>query len=154
MGATAIPAGPSPTARSRVDLLDIRDAPLSVEEVLRAVSAPSAGGLAMFVGAVRDEDGGRQVRSLRYSAHPSALSVLADVAQRVRSGYPVVRLAAVHRVGDLAVGDLAVVVAVACPHRGEAFEACRELIDTLKRQVPIWKNQLFTDGTQEWVGSP
>jgi molybdopterin synthase catalytic subunit len=63
-------------------------------------------------------------------------------------------VAAVHRVGDLAVGDLAVVVGVSCPHRGAAFEACRELIDELKSRVPIWKHQVFADGAQEWVGLP
>jgi molybdopterin synthase catalytic subunit len=66
----------------------------------------------------------------------------------------VLGIAVVHRTGDLAIGDLAVVAAVACPHRGEAFDACRELIDVLKASVPIWKHQLFTDGTSEWVGTP
>ena len=68
--------------------------------------------------------------------------------------FPIRALAAVHRVGDLAVGDIAVVVAASAPHRGEAFDACRRLIDELKKRVPIWKHQLFDDGTEEWVGSP
>ena len=79
---------------------------------------------------------------------------MCEVAQRVAERYDVVGLAAVHRVGDLAVGDLAVVVAVARPHRGEAFDACRELIDELKATVPIWKHQMFRDGSEEWVGTP
>ena len=75
------------------------------------------------------------------------------VAEKVVADYPVRALAAVHRVGELAVGDIAVVVAVSCPHRGEAFEACRKLIDDLKHEVPIWKHQKFSDGTEEWVGA-
>jgi molybdopterin synthase catalytic subunit len=75
------------------------------------------------------------------------------VAEAIAEKFPVTGVAAVHRVGDLAIGDLAVVVAVACPHRAEAFDACRALIDELKATVPIWKHQRFADGTTEWVGS-
>ncbi len=137
-----------------IRLVDLRDTALSVEEVRRAVADPSAGGEAVFVGAVRDHDNGRSVGRLSYSAHPSALDRLWEVAERVVATYPVVGLAAVHRVGDLDVGDLAVVVAVSCAHRGDAFEACRALIDDLKSTVPIWKHQHFRDGTEEWVGTP
>ena len=137
-----------------VRLLDVRDTPLSVDEVFAAVQHPGAGGVALFVGTVREQDGGRAVSDLGYSAHPSALDELRAVAQQVVARHPVLAIAAVHRVGDLAVGDLAVVVGVACPHRGEAFMACRELIDELKSRVPIWKHQTFADGEQEWVGLP
>jgi molybdopterin synthase catalytic subunit len=137
-----------------IRLVDIRDHPLSVDEVRAAVADPAAGGEALFVGAVRDHDGDRSVDRLGYSAHPTALDQMWQVAQRVAEGYPVVGLAAVHRVGDLEVGDLAVVVAVSCAHRGQAFDACRELIDDLKSTVPIWKHQIFRDGTEEWVGTP
>jgi len=137
-----------------IRLLGIRDAPLSVDEVLAAVSDPAAGGVAIFVGTVRSEDGGRGVTELGYSAHPSALAELRLVAEQVAAEHPVRSLAAVHRVGDLAVGDLAVVVAVACAHRGEALTACRALIDELKSRVPIWKHQSFEDGADEWVGLP
>nr|WP_267887424.1 molybdenum cofactor biosynthesis protein MoaE [Streptomyces viridochromogenes] len=75
------------------------------------------------------------------------------VATDLRANHPVRALAAVHRVGELTVGDMAVVVAVACPHRGDAFAACRQLIDDLKREAPIWKHQKFSDGTEEWVGA-
>lgn len=135
-------------------LLDVRDTPLSVDEVLRAVADPAAGGTAVFVGTVRGEDGGRAVTDLGYSAHPSALDELRTVADEVAAAHDVVAVAAVHRVGDLAVGDLAVVVAVSCAHRGEAFVACRALIDELKSRVPIWKHQVFADGDEEWVGLP
>ncbi|MDQ1684535.1 MAG: molybdopterin synthase catalytic subunit [Frankiaceae bacterium] len=137
-----------------VRLVAIRETPLSVDEVLSAVMDPAAGGLVVFVGTVRDVDGGRAVGGLGYSAHPAAEDSLRAVAESVAQRFPAVALAAVHRVGDLAVGDLAVVVAAACPHRGEAFDAARALIDELKQTVPIWKHQLFADGTDEWVGSP
>jgi len=133
-------------------LLDLCDGPLSVDEVLAAVADPAAGGTALFVGTVRDEDGGRPVVGLAYSAHPTAADRLREVAEVVAAQPGVVAVAAVHRLGELAVGDLAVVVAVAAGHRAEAFAASRQLIDDLKHQVPIWKHQRFADGSQEWVG--
>jgi molybdopterin synthase catalytic subunit len=136
-----------------VRLAELRDTPLSVDEVHAAVADPGAGGIALFTGTVRDHDGGREVTRLAYSAHPSAAAVLRVIAEKVAADFDVRALAAVHRVGELAVGDLAVVVAVACPHRGEAFQACRTLIDNLKHGVPIWKYQQFSDGTSEWVNS-
>jgi molybdopterin synthase catalytic subunit len=150
----AVPALPDPPSAAAVRLLGIRDAPLSVDEALAAVADPAAGGVAVFVGAVRDEDEGRTVTSLDYAAHPGALAALRAVAERVAADYPACGVAAVHRVGRLAVGDLAVVVAVSCPHRAEAFEAARRLIDELKAQVPIWKRQTFADGEAAWVGAP
>ncbi|MEU8587761.1 molybdenum cofactor biosynthesis protein MoaE [Streptomyces sp. NPDC048664] len=140
-------------AQDPIRLLAIRDTPLSLDEVFRAVGDDAAGGTALFVGTVRDHDGGADVAGLGYTCHPSAEDELRRVAEKVVAGYPVRALAAVHRVGDLRVGDLAVVVAVACPHRAEAFEACRRLIDDLKHEVPIWKHQTFSDGTEEWVGA-
>ena len=136
-----------------IRLAELRDTPLSVDEVHAAVADPAAGGIALFVGTVRDHAADRAVTGLSYSAHPSAAAELRTVAEKVAAGFDVRALAAVHRVGDLDVGDLAVVVAVACPHRAEAFEACRTLIDDLKHHVPIWKHQLFSDGTSEWVNS-
>jgi molybdopterin synthase catalytic subunit len=137
-----------------VRLVAIRETTLSVDEVLAAVADPAAGGVAVFVGTVRAEDGGRGVTGLDYSAHPGALDEMRAVAEGVAERYPACGVAAVHRVGDLAIGDLAVVVAVSCPHRGEAFDAARRLIDDLKARVPIWKHQTFTDGTATWVGTP
>ncbi|MFV2119974.1 molybdenum cofactor biosynthesis protein MoaE [Streptomyces sp. Act-28] len=136
-----------------IRLLAIRDTPLSLDEVFRAVGDDAAGGTALFVGTVRDHDGGADVDALGYSCHPTAEAELRRVAEKVVADFPVRALAAVHRVGDLVVGDLAVVVAVSCPHRAEAFAACRRLIDDLKHEVPIWKHQRFSDGTEEWVGS-
>lgn len=139
---------------SVVRLVDIRATALDVGEVLAAVSDASAGGLALFVGAVRDHDESRGVEGLEYSAHHSALAQMLSVAERVAEEYDVLAVAAVHRIGNLAVGDAAVVVATAAAHRGVAFDASRALIDELKATVPIWKHQLFTDGTEEWVGTP
>ncbi|MET8947082.1 molybdenum cofactor biosynthesis protein MoaE [Streptomyces sp. NPDC004542] len=136
-----------------VRLIGVRESALSVDEVFRAVGDDAAGGIALFVGTVRNHDGGADVDALGYSCHPSAEAEMRRVAEKVVAEYPVRALAAVHRVGDLRVGDLAVVVAVACPHRAEAFEACRKLIDDLKHEVPIWKHQKFSDGTEEWVGA-
>ncbi|MGW7515749.1 molybdenum cofactor biosynthesis protein MoaE [Streptomyces sp. NPDC054796] len=140
-------------AADPVRLLGIREEPLSVDEVLAAVGDDAAGGTALFVGTVRNHDGGTDVARLGYSSHPTAEAELRRVAEKVAADFPVRALAAVHRVGDLSVGDLAVVVAVSCPHRAEAFDACRSLIDTLKHEVPIWKHQTFADGTEEWVGA-
>lgn len=137
-----------------VRLLDVRDEPLSVDEVYAAVSHAGAGAVVVFVGAVRDTDGGKGVERLGYSAHPTALTRLRDVADAVAHRFPGAVLAAVHRVGDLEIGDLAVVVAASASHRGEAFAAARALIDDLKASVPIWKHQEFSDGSQEWVGTP
>jgi molybdopterin synthase catalytic subunit len=151
----------APTYEERGDgddpirLLAIRDIPLSVDEVLGAVGDDAAGGTTLFVGTVRDHDGrpDAAVTGLSYSAHPTAGAELRRVAEKVAADFPVRALAAVHRVGDLRVGDIAVVVAVACPHRGEAFAASRRLIDDLKSQVPIWKHQTFVDGREDWVGA-
>lgn len=131
----------------------IRETELSVDEVRAAVADPAAGGEVLFVGTVRDNDGDRGVTALSYTAHPSAEVELRRVAEDIVAKYDVIAVAAVHRVGDLAVGDLAVVVGVACAHRAEAFHACHALIDELKASVPIWKHQRFTDGSDEWVGS-
>ena len=139
---------------SVIRLIAVRESELSVDEVRAAVADPAAGGIALFAGAVRESDHDRGVSGLSYSAHPSAVGELRRVAEVIAEKYPVIGIAAVHRVGDLAIGDLAVVLAVSCPHRAEAFDACRDLIDILKASVPIWKHQRFDDGTAEWVGTP
>jgi molybdopterin synthase catalytic subunit len=138
---------------SQIRLIAIRETDLSVDEVRAAVADPAAGGEVLFVGTVRDNDADRGVTALSYTAHPSAEAELRRVAEDIVAKYDVVAVAAVHRVGDLAVGDLAVVAGVACAHRAEAFHACHALIDELKASVPIWKHQRFTDGSDEWVGS-
>ena len=137
-----------------IRLLDIRTEPLSVDEVYSAVIDEHAGAVDVFVGTVRGEDRGRSVVGLGYTAHPSAIDRLREVAEQVAETHPVRAVGAVHRVGDLKIGDIAVIVAVSCGHRGDAFAACQQLIDTLKATLPIWKHQRFRDGSDEWVGTP
>ena len=136
-----------------IRMAEVRSAALSVDEVLTAVNDPQAGGIALFAGVVRDHDRGRDVQRLSYSAHPTAAAELRRVCEKIGADFDVTAIAAVHRVGELAIGDLAVVTAVSCPHRAEAFTACRALIDELKQTVPVWKYQLFTGGESEWVNS-
>ena len=139
---------------SQIRLVAIRDTPLSLDEVRNAIADPAAGGEVLFIGTVRDNDADRGVTGLSYSAHPSAEAQFRRDAEDIAAKYPeAIGVAAVHRVGDLAVGDLAVVVGVSCAHRGEAFHACHALIDELKASVPVWKHQRFSDGSDEWVGS-
>jgi len=154
-----------------VTLAEIRESPLSVDEVLSSVSSPRAGGVCLFVGTVRDHDGphdalhdgsgdgsgdgsDKSVAALDYSAHPQAAEAARALAERLAADGRSVRIGVVHRVGHLEVGDIAVVVGVSAEHRGEAFEVCRELIDEFKATIPIWKHQRFTDGADEWVGLP
>lgn len=136
-----------------IRLLGIRDTPLSLDEVQAAVAGHAAGGTVFFVGTVREQDHGKPVTRLSYSAHPTAEAELRQVAEKVAADFPVTALAAVHRVGELELGAIAVIVAVAAPHRDEAFRASRRLIDDLKSRVPIWKHQVFADGETEWVGA-
>ncbi|HMD91740.1 MAG TPA: molybdenum cofactor biosynthesis protein MoaE [Trebonia sp.] len=138
---------------SQIRLIAIRDAELSVDEVRDAIADPGAGGEVLFIGTVRDNDADRGVTALSYTAHPSAAAEIRRVAEDIVAKYDVIAIAAVHRVGDLAVGEPAVVVGVSCAHRAEAFNACHAMIDELKASVPIWKHQRFTDGSDEWVGS-
>ncbi|MGH3743331.1 MAG: molybdenum cofactor biosynthesis protein MoaE [Mycobacteriales bacterium] len=136
---------------SRVALARMSGEPLDARDCLAAVADERAGGVGVFVGVVRSDDHGKGVTSLSYEAHPTADRVLAEVCARAATG-DVIAVAAEHRTGDLVVGDLAVVVAVSAVHRGEALEATHRLIDAVKTEVPIWKHQLFVDGTTEWVG--
>lgn len=141
-------------SHSAIRLVALREEPLDVAEVLAALDDDTSGGLTLFVGRVRDHDGGKGVSGLDYSAHPTALATMEEVCTRVAEEYDVLGVACVHRTGSLAIGDIAVVVATASAHRGEAFAASRALIDTLKAEVPIWKHQRFADGSDEWVGTP
>ncbi len=134
-------------------MTELRAEPLSVDEVRAVVADPAAGGIAIFIGAVRDHDHGRGVTALSYRAHPSAAAELGKVAEKVAASHPILALAVTHRTGDLQVGDLAVVAAVAAEHRDVAFAACQQLVDDLKATVPIWKHQFFPGGDSEWVNS-
>ncbi|MCU0284580.1 MAG: molybdenum cofactor biosynthesis protein MoaE [Candidatus Nanopelagicales bacterium] len=132
----------------------VRDCPITVDEVLAEVARADAGAVVTFAGTVRDHDGGRTVTALHYEAHPDAAAVLAEVVTEARTRPGVLAAAARHRMGDLAIGELAFVVAVSAAHRGEAFAACTWLVDEAKARLPIWKHQHFDDGTDEWVNCP
>ena len=134
-------------------LAALSDVALVPDELLAAVAHPRAGGHALFVGTVRDHDHGQAVTRLAYSGHPSAEQVIAQVAGEVAATPEVLAVAVAHRVGDLVVGDVAIVAAVSCAHRGDAFEACRELVEGVKARLPVWKHQVFADGSEEWVGA-
>ena len=129
-------------------------APLDVAEHAALVDDPAAGAVVTFAGVVRDHDGGRSVRGLEYSAHPTAAAVVERVAAEVAARASGVRALAVsHRVGALAVGEVALACAVAADHRQAAFATCADLVDEVKRSLPVWKHQVFTDGSDEWVNS-
>lgn len=137
--------------------------PISVDQAITAVESDTAGAVVSFSGVVRNHDGGKPVDRLSYSAHPTAHQVMADVVARLvaeqngadagHSSTKPVRIWAAHRIGMLEIGDPALVCAVSAAHRGQAFAVCSELVDRIKEQVPIWKEQFFSDGTVEWVGA-
>ncbi len=135
-------------------IAQVVDAPLSLSEHEDAVADKAAGAVVSFAGVVRDHDGGRSVTELEYVGHPSAADVIREVAEEF-TGRPEIHAVAVsHRVGLLAIGDVALACAVSASHRGQAFAACAELVDEVKKRLPIWKRQVFTDGEEEWVACP
>ena len=129
----------------------ITDAPIDRAAAERFVTTRADGALVVFEGVVRDHDHGESVHALDYEAHPDAQRFLAQVCAEVaeESG---LRVAAIHRVGALAIGDVALVAAVASAHRAEAFAVCGRLVDLIKERTPIWKRQHLAQGTTEWVG--
>lgn len=129
----------------------ITDEPIDEAAVRGAVGGDADGAVVMFCGVVRDHDGGRAVRALDYRAHPDAERFLREIVERiaVETGRQV---AAVHRIGDLRIGDVALFAAASAGHRAEAFQACELLVEEIKRGVPIWKRQHYDDGVSEWVG--
>lgn len=138
---------------SAVRIAAISSEPLDLDAHLAAVDDPSAGAVTTFVGRVRDHDpdAAAPVVALEYSAHPDAEATLVRIAtEAIGTGAAIVAVS--HRVGHLAVGDLAVVIVVASPHRAEAFEVCRAIIEVIKAELPVWKRQVESDGTTAWKG--
>ncbi|HZS77944.1 MAG TPA: molybdenum cofactor biosynthesis protein MoaE [Ktedonobacteraceae bacterium] len=132
-------------------LIKITNEPLNRDELVAAVSHPSVGGIVVFEGVVRDNARGKQVRYLEYDVYPEmAIEQIRAIVVEAEQRWGVERVAIAHRVGRLEIGEASVIIAVATPHRGEAFEACRYIIDTLKTTVPIWKKEVATNG-EEWV---
>ncbi|MEV6900734.1 molybdenum cofactor biosynthesis protein MoaE [Amycolatopsis sp. NPDC051372] len=160
LAADSLPADPleaktPSTPAVRILRAEVSDQPLSVDDHARLVEDDAAGAVVTFGGVVRDHDGGKGVLDLVYEGHPTAGEVLAQVVTELATGWTGVRAVAVsHRVGPLAIGDVALACAVAAEHRGQAFAACAELVDEVKARLPIWKHQHFTDGSDEWVNSP
>ncbi len=128
--------------------------PLDVAVHEKLVANPAAGAVMTFRGVVRDHDRGRAVMSLEYEGHPTAAEILARVAEGISADPDVYAVAISHRVGSLVVGDVALVVAVSTAHRAAGFAVCARLVDEVKIQLPIWKRQVFKDGTEEWVNCP
>ena len=136
-----------------VRLARISEQPLSLDEHVAAVESTVAGAVTTFVGRVRDHDpdAAESVVALEYSAHPDAETTLHSIAAAAAAGTDAV-VAVSHRIGRLGVGEAAVVIAVAAAHRDEAFTVCREVIEAIKRELPVWKRQVEADGTTAWKG--
>ncbi|MDY6786487.1 MAG: molybdenum cofactor biosynthesis protein MoaE [Cyanobacteriota bacterium] len=140
-------------ARLNSDAFKITFAPLSLDEVYRLADASANGAIVVMSGTVRDRTDGKPVSYLEYQGYePMAIAVFGQIATEIsKTWHQTNRVVIHHRIGKLKIGEISVLVAVGCPHRGEAFEACRYAIDTLKHQAPIWKKEYWADGSGEWV---
>lgn len=140
--------GPEPVAA----LTRVQDAPLSLDEAMAAVADPAAGAVCIFAGTVRDHSDAGGVTGLTYESWLElAEQRLRELADEIHDRWPIRRVAILHRVGSLDVGETSVIVAVSAPHRAEAFEACRHGIERLKEDVPIWKKEGLVSGEAHWV---
>ncbi|MFF5295139.1 molybdenum cofactor biosynthesis protein MoaE [Paractinoplanes globisporus] len=138
----------------KVVIAEVHDVPLDLAAHEKAVAEVRAGAVVSFQGVVRDHDHGRGVTLLEYEGHPTAEAILREVATEIAADPDVYAVAVSHRIGSLAIGDVALVAAVSTAHRAAAFAACARLVDEVKARLPIWKRQVFTDGTDEWVNCP
>lgn len=145
----------SDSARVRIEIASLSDEAVNPADVIAAVSLPGNGGISVFIGTVRNMDHGRAVIGLEYSAYREMaereMAAIVHEAAAIADG---VDVAAVHRVGALSIGDVAVAIAAGNAHRGPAFMACHHVIEQLKRRVPIWKSEIFAEGAREWVAPP
>ncbi|MDE2507077.1 MAG: molybdenum cofactor biosynthesis protein MoaE [Planctomycetota bacterium] len=133
-------------------MIEITSEPLDFAALAASVRTNQAGAVCVFMGTVREMTAGRRTVHLEYEAHVEmARKQMADLETEARARWPILEAALAHRVGTLELGAISVVVAVSCPHRADAFEACRWLIDELKRVVPIWKKEVWADGEQAWI---
>lgn len=147
-----------PNLQSMVTLMmnqkfQITFAPLSLDQVYQQADSPHNGAIALMSGTVRNQTEGKPVMYLEYQAYePMALNIFRKIAQEIKQKWTDTNTVVIHhRVGKLKIGDISVLIAVGCPHRGEAFEACRFAIDTLKHNAPIWKKEHFQDNSSNWV---
>ena len=129
----------------------LTDQVISLSQFTAQVESVQAGVVATFSGNVRIVDKGKEVTKLFYEIHPSTEQILNEVVRDVASRYKVLGIAVAHRFGDIALGESALIVAISAEHRGDAFLACAEMVDEIKARIPIWKHQVFTDGSDEWV---
>jgi MoaE-MoaD fusion protein len=142
-----------PPVSGGLDLFEITESPLSLDALARAVGQNTSGAIASFLGVVREFARGRRVVRLEYDAYPEmAVAKMRQIGDEIQARWPVDRVAMVHRVGRLTVGEASVAIAVASPHRQEALQACAYAIERLKKIVPIWKKEVWADGS-EWIGS-
>ena len=133
-------------------MFEITDEPLILDHLVKAVSRPSSGAIAAFLGVVRERTRGRQVLYLEYEAYREmAIPKMREIGDEIRRKWQVDEIAMVHRIGHLEIGEASVAIAISAPHRQQALEACAYAIDRLKEIVPIWKKEVWTDG-EEWVG--
>jgi molybdopterin synthase catalytic subunit len=133
-------------------MIKIVRAPIDIDETLLSVKSPEAGAIDIFIGTTRNHSDGKEVLALEYEAYePMALRLMEGIVAEVRRRWSIIRIAIVHRVGKVEIGEASVIIAVSAAHRQEAFEACRYAIDALKRDVPIWKREVFKDG-EAWAG--
>ena len=144
------PSRPLPAPTARVVRAEVTEAPISVTELAGAVQDAAAGAVVTFEGVVRNHDADRAVTGIGYSCHPTAGRIVEQIARDVAQAGRVRALGVVHRVGDLAVGDAALAVAVSSDHRAEAFAVCGQIVEEVKKRLPVWKRQTFTDGTAQW----
>jgi molybdopterin synthase catalytic subunit len=147
-------SSPTTARPAKIRLARVTTDPLDIAAHEAAVGGPGSGAVVSFLGVVRDHDAGRSVTLLEYEGHPSAVNVLREVAAEVAADPGVHAVAVSHRVGRLEIGDVALAAAVSTAHRAAAFAACARLVDEVKARLPIWKRQVFDDGTEEWVNCP
>ena len=127
---------------------------IDIQEVIKSVNDPAAGGIDVFIGTTRNRSNNKEVRFLEYEAYESmALKTLQQIVDDVQTKWNICKVSVVHRIGRVELGEASIVIAVSSVHRKEAFEACRYVIDTIKMTTPIWKKEFFADGGV-WVGSP
>lgn len=131
----------------------VTDQVIDLDALHRSVRSDAAGAVVVFSGDVRNHDSGKEVTSLTYEIHPSAGQVIQEITARIAAKHEVLDVAVVHRYGAIPIGESAFTVVVSSKHRGPAFAACQEIVDVVKEELPIWKYQVFADGTDEWVNS-
>lgn len=134
-----------------MDKVFVTDQVISAAHLATLVQDNKSGAVVTFSGEVRDHDGGKDVSTLTYEIHPSAQDVLLSVVAEVAANFAINDVAVAHRYGDIAIGECAFAVAISADHREAAFDACSALVNTVKEKLPIWKHQVFTDGSDQWV---